>query len=129
MALSIMSSEELFEFSDTIQWLKNVNQENYYENGRKLMLRRISTKCRLPNSLIAYGIYKNASVSSLMPYMVFFVNWINLYCEIEVPTIKNYNRLSIQDSPILQCIPKEMIECIKHIDLSNGNKLTSSTDK
>jgi len=97
MAISVMTENELGDFADTISWLLEQEQRNFYAAERKLWLKVIYVPNTKKSDYPPYWFYKLTDTQSNKNHVLFYTIWSGMCCGIEVPTSKNLNCLDITE--------------------------------
>jgi len=98
MAIAVMPERYINDFIETTKWLRSETYNNFYCNGRKLLIKFAFLGECVPD--IVYGLYAHEDSNNPAPFMIFCVHWGQMYCMIEIPTLKNMNRLEIKEMPL-----------------------------
>lgn len=129
MAISIMPEEYLCDFQETIDWLLDKSNNNFYKDGKKLLL-----KYKVLGRFDAFKypevkLYKRKDRASYYdchdPYMIFFLSYGFTSFIIEVPTLKKDIKYDISNIKFPYFYLKSLDEVV--YDLSCADKV--KTDK
>ena len=123
MALSIMPEKYLNKYADATAWLMEKEHRNFYDCGRKLMMKfALLTSRHFTDVPIIYGLYKSIGAQGYSPDMMFYVSWGQVYCMIEVPLQENNRCFEVSDMPVI-AVPVGLIQKSNCVDLSASSLL------
>ena len=127
MALTIMPEEELKNFKETIEWVRNSKHENIYA-PHKLLCRYVMIPGIKPVKAPIVLLFKriNTDTSKKNPYMIFNLTYGNFSYLIDIPT-KNFTNKSIEKIPFP--FPKTKTSSEGIIDFSSNVKKSDFVQK
>ena len=124
MAVSIMEPEIADNFRETINWIRSPKHEDFYSNGRKLILTRAWMRSAIPDGSIYYWLCEGNDSDVLPPRTFFYVAWGQLWCMIEIPIKMRSDDFEVNNTPILTLLAEKTNKNKIHFfDFSNKAKI------
>ena len=124
MAISIMPTDKVENFRETIDWIMNQKHDAFYPNGRKMILTRAWMRSAIPNGDIYYWLYEISDSDDLPSRTFFYVAWGQIWCMVEVPIKTRTDDFEVNNTPILTLLSEKTDKNnIAFFDLSNNTKI------